>query len=328
MVRWGFLGAGFIATQALAPAVRAATGASLQAVAARSRDRAAALGPVTAYDDYAALQADPEVDAVYISLTNEQHLPWSVAAMRAGKAVLCEKPLALTAAEVAELQAVSAETGQLLVEASWYRWHPRVRLAQARLAEIGAVQHISAGFTFAGELAGNYRLEPGRGGGALYDVGCYAVSACLWAVGRGLPDVVVAQADLGPTGVDLHTRLILEWPDVTAEVQAGIDRDTGQWLVITGTDGELELRDQPFTAWQNDDTALWGSDGRGTVQVPVPAVDAYRLMVEEFSSVLDGGAGWVLPLEESRQTAAVLDAGFASLRRDGAAVELPAADLR
>ena len=327
MVRWGFLGAGFIATQALAPAVRAAAGASLQAVAARSLDRAAALGPVTAYDDYAALLADPAVDAVYISLTNEQHLPWSVAAMRAGKAVLCEKPLALTAAEVLELQAVSAETGQLLVEASWYRWHPRVRLAQARLAEIGPVQHVSAGFTFAGDLAGNYRLEPGRGGGALYDVGCYAVSACLWAVGRGVPDTVVAQAELGSTGVDLFTRLLLDWPGVTAEVQAGIDRETGQWLVITGTAGELELRDQPFTAWQSDRTALWVSDGRGTVQVPVPAVDAYRLMVEEFGAVLegaalDGGPGWVLPLEESRQTAAVLDAGFASLQRDGVPVHL------
>lgn len=322
MVRWGFLGAGFIATQALAPAVRAATGASLQAVAARSLDRAVALGPVTAYDDYAVLLADPDVDAVYISLTNEQHLPWSVAAMRAGKAVLCEKPLALTAAEVLELQAVSRETGRLLVEASWYRWHPRVRLAQARLAEIGAVQHVSAGFTFAGELAGNYRLEPGRGGGALYDVGCYAVSACLWAVGRGLPERVVAQADLGPTGVDLHTRLVLDWPGATAEVHAGIDRDTGQWLVITGTDGELELRDQPFTAWQDDATALWVSGGSDAVQVPVPAVDAYRLMVEEFSAVLGGGAGWVLPLEESRQTAAVLDAGFASLGLDGAAVHL------
>ena len=317
MIRWGFLGAGFIATQALAPAVHAATGASLQAVAARSRDRAAALGPVTVYDDYSALLDDPDVDAVYISLTNEQHLPWATAAMQAGKAVLCEKPLALTALEVAALQQVSRETGQLLVEASWYRWHPRVQLAQARLAEIGPVQHVSAGFTFAGQLAGNYRLEVARGGGALYDVGCYAVSACLWAVGRGLPDVVAAQAELGPTGVDLSTRLVLDWAGATAEVQAGIDRDQGQWLVITGSSGELELRNQPYTAWKTDATELWVSDGAGTRQEPVAATDAYRLMVEQMSSVLSGGPGWVLPLEQSWQTAAVLDAGFRSLQHAG-----------
>ena len=345
MIRWGFLGAGFVATQALAPAVHAASGASLQAVAARSRDRAAALGPVTAYDDYAAVLADPLVDAVYISLTNEQHLPWAVAAMRAGKAVLCEKPLALTAAEVLELTAVSAQTGQLLVEASWYRWHPRVLLAQATLAQIGPVQHVCAGFTFAGELAGNYRLDPQRGGGALYDVGCYAVSACLWAVGRGLPDAVTAQAVIGPSGVDLATQLLLDWDGataggvtaggvtaggvtaggvtaggVTAEVQTGIDREQGQWLVITGAEGVLELRDAPYTAWKNDVTQLWISDGRSTRRVGVPATDAYQLMVENISSVLAGGAGWVLPLAESSQTAAVLDAGFASLRQDGVTV--------
>ena len=321
MTRWGFLGAGYIATQALAPAVHAASGASLQAVAARARDRAASLGPITAYDDYAALLADPDVDAVYVSLTNEKHLPWAVAAMRAGKAVLCEKPLALSAIEVEEMTAVSAQTGQLLAEASWYRWHPRVRLAQARLAEIGSVQHVSAGFTFAGHLEGNYRLEPQRGGGALYDVGCYAVSACLWAVGRGLPSGAAATSELGPTGVDLDTRVVLDWAGATAEVHVGIDRDQGQWLVITGTAGELELRDAPYTSWKNDATQLWISDGRGTERVPVPATDAYRVMVEEFSSVLSGGPGWVLPLEESRQTAAVLDAARASAAAGGMVVE-------
>ena len=308
-VRWGFLGAGGIATTALAPAVHAASGAVLQAAAARDLSRAGALGPLTAYDDYSALLADDQVDAVYISLSNEAHLPWSVAAMRAGKAVLCEKPLALTAAEVDELAAVSAQTGQPVVEASWYRWHPRVRLAQERLPAIGPVQHVAAGFTFAGQLADNYRLDPARGGGALYDVGCYAVSACLWGVGEGLPSVVTARTELGPTGVDLVTEAILEWPSgAQAEVKAGIAAGEGQWLVLTGERGEIELRDAPYTSWKADDTELWVSDGSGTERLPVPATDAYRVMVEEVSSVLSGGPGWLLPLAESRQTAAVLDA--------------------
>jgi predicted dehydrogenase len=312
-VRWGFLGAGGIATGALAPAVHAASGAVLQAAAARDVARAAALQPLSSYDDYAALLADDHVDAVYISLTNDQHLPWSVAAMRAGKAVLCEKPLALTAAEVDELAAVAEDTGQLLVEASWYRWHPRVRLAQQRLPEIGPVRHVAAGFTFDGKLAGNYRLDPARGGGASYDVGCYAVSACLWGIGEGLPDEVAARSAYGPTGVDLTTEALLEWASgAQAEVRAGISGRDGQWLVLTGEHGEIELRDAPYTSWTTDDTELWVSDGRETERVAVPAANAYQVMVEEFSSVLAGGPGWVLPLSESRDTAAVLDAIRAS----------------
>ncbi|MCW2779531.1 MAG: hypothetical protein JWN17_3256 [Frankiales bacterium] len=311
-VRWGFLGAGMIATNALAPAVHAAQDAVLQAAGARDVARAAALGPVTAYGSYDEVLADPDVDAVYVALANDAHLPWTLAALEAGKHVLCEKPLGLTAAEVDVMAEASARTGRTVVEASWYRWHPRVRLAQQRLAEIGPVTHVTAGFTFAGQLEGNYRLEPGRGGGALYDVGCYAVSACLWAVGQGMPDAVAAQLELGPTGVDLDAKLVLDWDSgATAEVRAGISVDAGQWLVITGERGEVELRDAPYTSWKDDATELWVSDGTGTERVPVPATDAYRVMVEETSSVLSGGPGWVLSLEESRQTAAVLDAAFA-----------------
>ncbi len=310
MIRWGFLGAGMIAREALGPAVHAADGAVLQAAGARDVARAAALGPLTAHGSYDEVLADPDVDAVYVALSNEAHLPWTVRALEAGKHVLCEKPLGLTAAEV---DAMDAARGDLLVvEASWYRWHPRVRLAQQRLIEIGPVQHVTAGFTFAGQLDGNYRLDPAKGGGALYDVGHYAVSACLWAVGQGLPDDVAAQLDRGPTGVDLDARVVLDWDSgATAEVRAGISVDAGQWLVITGEHGEIELRDAPYTSWKDDDTELWVSDGTGTERVAVPATDAYRVMVEEVSSVIAGGPGWVLPLEESRQTAVVLDRALA-----------------
>jgi len=317
MIRWGFLGAGNIARTALAPAVHAAEGAQLHAVAARDPARAAALGPVRTHPTYEALLADDEVDAVYLSLPNDAHLPWSLAAVEAGKHVLCEKPLGLSAGEVDRLVQASQATGRTVVEASWYRWHPRVRLAQQRLAEVGSVAHVSAGFRFDGVPDGDYRLDPTKGGGALYDVGCYAVSACLWAVGRGLPDEVVARSELSPSGVDLDSRAVLSWeggPD--AEVHAGIAGGTGQWLVVTGEGGEIELRGDAFTA-RHDAVELWMSDGRGTERIPVPPVDAYRIMVEEVSSVLSGGPGWVLPLEESRLTAAVLDAAFASAAAGG-----------
>ena len=305
-VRWGFLGAGQIATVALAPAVHAATGAVLQHAGARDLDRAAALTPVRASASYDEVLADPDVDAVYVALSNEAHLPWSLAALEAGKHVLCEKPLGLTADEVRRLIAASERVGRTVVEASWYRWHPRIRLAQQALASLGPVRHVSAGFTFGGVPDGNYRLDPARGGGALYDVGCYAVSACLWAVGRGLPVDVAAQVRTGPTGIDLETTAILDWDGASAQVRAGIDDGEGQWLVITGESGEIELRDAPYTSWK-EPSELWVSDGRGTERVPVPAADAYRVMVEEVSSVLSGGPGWVLPLVESLQTAVVVD---------------------
>ncbi|MCW2598619.1 MAG: hypothetical protein JWM02_448 [Frankiales bacterium] len=305
MIGWGFLGAGNIARVALAPAVHAAEGAVLQAVAARDPLRAKGLGPLAVHSSYDGVLADPSVDAVYISLSNEAHLPWTLAALAAGKHVLCEKPIGLTADEVDEMERARGDL--LVVEASWYRWHPRVRLAQQRLPEIGTVEHVTAGFAFAGQLEGNYRLDPTRGGGALYDVGHYAVSAALWAIGRGLPVDVCARSRFSDGGVDLATEAVLDWDGASAEIRVGIDEGLGQWLVLTGSDGEIELRDAPYTSWKDDETALWVSDGTTTERVPVPATDAYRVMVEEMSSVLTGGPGWVLPLAESRQTAAALD---------------------
>ena len=232
--------------------------------------------------------------------------------------MLSEKPLALSAAEVDQMAALSAQTGLPVVEASWYRWHPRVRLAQQHLAGIGPVRHVAAGFTFAADLTGNYRSEPARGGGALYDVGCYAVSACLWAIGQGAPSEVTARSSYAGSGIDLDTTAMLDWPSgATAEVRAAMDRDLGQWLVITGDKGEIELRGEPFTAWKQA-SELWVSDGVDTQRLPVPATDAYRLMIEEVSAVLEGGPGWTLPLAESRQTAAVLDAALASAAAGGA----------
>lgn len=268
------------------------------------------------YGDYAELLAAPDVDAVYISLTNETHAQWSIAALSAGKHVLCEKPLAMSAAEVDAMTAAADLHRRVLVEASWYRWHPRVRLALdlVRDGAIGAVRHVAAGFTFDGQLDGNYRLEPARGGGALYDVGCYAVSSALAAFGGAAPRDVAARQRLGPTGVDLATEAILSFDDGEAEIRVGISEPPKQWLVITGDRGEIELPGAAYTSWIHDETELLVSAGAGTRRIPVPAIDAYRVMVEEVSAAITGGSGWLLPLSESRATAAVLDACFESAR--------------
>jgi predicted dehydrogenase len=298
----------------------------LQAVAARDVARAAALEPNgRCYDDYAALLGDDDVDAVYISLTNDMHARWSVAALQAGKHVLCEKPLALNAGEAQAMAEAAVDADRMLVEASWYRWHPRVRRAQELLAAgaIGTVRHVAAGFTFAGDLEGNYRLEPARGGGALYDVGCYAVSAAQWAFGGAPLLDVAARQQIGPTGVDLVTDALLTFADGDAEIRAGIAEPPRQWLVITGDAGEIEFREAAYTSWRDDPTELLVSDGTTTGRTVIPPTDAYRVMVEETSAVIERRPGWVLPVGESVATARILDAIFAAARGPaGSAAEL------
>jgi D-xylose 1-dehydrogenase (NADP+, D-xylono-1,5-lactone-forming) len=331
-VRWGFIGAGNIANRALGPAVRSSYNAILSAVSARDLGRAQRFGdtfgpavgtPVSSYVSYADVLADPLVEAVYISLANDDHKPWSEAALAAGKHVLCEKPLGMDPAEVVSMTAAADAAGLHLVEASWYRWHPRVRLAQQLLADaaIGTVRHVTSTFTFDGVAAGNYRLDPSKGGGALYDIGHYALSGALWAFG-GLPHEVVAKQLIGPTGVDLTTDAVLSWADGDAEIHVSIGEPERQALIITGDDGEIELRDKSFTAQLNDHLELWVSrGGKGTERIPVQAADPYRLMVEEFSSVIRGGEGWLLPLSESRDGAILIDACFTSARSSGSAVD-------
>jgi D-xylose 1-dehydrogenase (NADP+, D-xylono-1,5-lactone-forming) len=325
-VRWGVLGAGWVVDRATGGAIASAAGAEWVALAARDAQRAERLAerfgvPVTyaGPGTYARLVADESVDAVYIALANDAHATWALRALDAGKHVLCEKPLALTGAEVREVAAAAAANDRLLVEASWYRWHPRVQLAQERLAAgaVGRVRHVAAGFTFSGVPEGNYRLDPARGGGALYDVGCYAVSAALWATGEQPVDVQ-ARATTGPSGVDLTTDVVLDFPGgATAEVHVSIAEPERQWLVITGDAGEIELRHAPFTAWLGQHTELWVSDGGTTERMPVPADDAYRIMVEQVSAAVRGEPAWVVPVADSLATAEVLDAAREAARARG-----------
>jgi xylose dehydrogenase (NAD/NADP) len=317
-VRWGVLGAGRIADVAMLPAIGTASGASLAAIAsrdvARARSFAERHGVARVHETYDALLADPDIDAVYIALANDAHAPRAIDALSAGKHVLCEKPLALSVAEVDAMTAAAERAGRLLVEASWYRWHPRTRTVERLLREVsvlGRVTYVSAGFTFDGVAAGNYRLDPALGGGALYDVGCYAVSAAVWAFGTP-PRSVSAKADVGVTGVDLTTALTVTFDGGDADLRASIAEEPRQWLTITGDRGEVELRPEPFTAWEGTETEVVFTSADGVSADPMPAANAYRLMVEETSAVIDGRDGWVVPLADSRATAAILDAAFES----------------
>ena len=337
-VGFGFLGAGNIARTALGPAVHAADGAHLQAAAARDASRAAALEPAgRSVDDYAALLGDDAVDVVYISLANDAHAPWTVAALEAGKHVLCEKPLGLDPTEVRRMHDAAAAADRLLVEAWWYRWHPRTLRAIELIGAgaIGRVARVESEFSFDADLTGNYRLDAGRGGGALYDVGCYAVDAARWALGAGALDVVSAEGDVRG-GVDVRASASLAGADGTvADVRCGIQGSEEQLVTVYGEEATLVLgrpaftakdvacslhlvpvtsplvpepsaaapRDEPSTAAARPAPFLVRADRRSEVFSPV---DPYRLMVEAVSRAVRGHDEWLPTAQDSLDISLVL----------------------
>lgn len=310
-VRWGFLGAGWIAHRALAPAVHCADGAVLQAVAARDEGRARSLSPRgSVHPAYGDLLEDEDVDAVYLSLTNEAHLPWTLAALDAGKHVLCEKPMALSEDEVARMVTAAEDADRLLVEALWPRWHPRVRRAEALIATgaIGAVTSVDAGFSFSSVPPDSYRLDPARGGGALYDVGPYVVGAALWAVPTGAVSVVAADSVRASSGVDLTTTARLSVGDATATVHASIGEDYREWVRVTGREGSIEFSPPAHTAWLTA-SRLTRRRADGELVQEFPAVDGYQIMVEQLSRAIRGDrSAFVAGPGESLRLAAAMDA--------------------
>ncbi len=306
-VRWGFLGAGFVATKALAPAVHAADGAVLQAVAARDAARAAALEPWRQTSSYEEVCASDDVDAVYVALPNSSHLPWVLTALDCGKHVLCEKPLGLDAGEVQAMTAAADAADCLLVEATWTRWHPRMQRLQTLIADLDRPKLVRGWFTFSGVPQDNYRLDPTRGGGALLDVGAYVVGAATMALGPEDVDVETTLRHVGPTGVDLTTEATLSNRHGLASVVASIERPVAQGLQVEAGSTLWELPDEAFTNWHSPSSLVVTSNGVRHEE-RFRACDPYRLMVEAVSARIRGTDAWVLPLSTSYAVAAVLDA--------------------
>ena len=305
--RWGLLGAGWIATKAIAPAMHAASDAIVQAVASRDSARSRALNPVTIHESYEALINDPLVDAVYISLPNHLHCQWSVAALKAGKHVLCEKPFAINSSEVELMVKTARENDRLLVEAVWSRWHPRMaRLVDyVKAGNIGKLHSIESSFTFPANIAGNYRLSPAMGGGALFDVGVYPLHAMAALVGDNA-QMKIQKCDVttGPTGIDLTTTWQLRFAgSITAQGVASFEMPEHQSLIVHGSKGSVELiGSEAFTSWNSPSQLRLGENIE-----EFDAVDPYQLMIENFGKKIQGQESWVLPLETSLFVQRALD---------------------
>ncbi|HEV7452107.1 MAG TPA: MFS transporter, partial [Pseudonocardiaceae bacterium] len=223
-VGWGLIGAGGIATDSVGPALHTVAGSLVRAAASTDMARTRALGAEIACSSYEQVRQDPQVDVVYVSLHNSAHMKWCADALSAGKHVLCEKPLAMTASEVADMADLAASTGKLLVEAMWVRWHPRMRELRGILGHVApaGVRRVDIVFEGPEPSPGNYRLAPVLGGGALLDLGCYAMAAVLEVFDWEIPTVLGAELRRGPGGADASTRAELQFAGGTVSVHVAL----------------------------------------------------------------------------------------------------------
>jgi predicted dehydrogenase len=331
-IRWGVLGAAAIAVGRTMPALKQASSATLLALASRDaakgRKVAEALGIPKVHASYDALLADPEVDAVYVPLPNQLHFEWSLRALQAGKHVLCEKPLCISAEQVALLCTERDRSSRHIEEAFAFRNHPQ----WAKLDEIVAADTIgevrAAHITLAKRFLdpADVRNDPAAGGGALYDLGSYAISACNMVFKR-LPRRVVAALDYDPGfGIDRLSSALLDYGGrhaaFTVGTQAGSDAwGTHQQFSLLGSHGWVRMN-FGFAHARPTACELEVGDENSVGAFPTEThhfepANHYLLQVERFSQRLLGLPVPVWPIEDALHTLRTIEALFASARQGG-----------
>ena len=309
---WGVLGAGFIANRAMIPAIQHSSQARVLAIASRDQQR----GQQTAqrfsiervYNDYSALLDDPDVQVVYIALPNHLHHTWAIRAAQAGKHVLCEKPLALNAAECDEIISTCHSLKVLLMEAVMYRFHPRMQALKHMLemGEVGDLRFIHTAFSFPFDAPANYRAFPQFGGGALLDIGSYCVNAARW-LSNSEPTAIRTEFSYSHDNIDLSHSAILEFgPQLSAHIQCSFNAAEHQVIEIVGSAAAITAP-LAFTAWRDDTTDLLIQRGPVFERREFAPADPYQLMVEHFTDCALGKAALMYPPEDGRNTLRVLD---------------------
>lgn len=321
-MRWGVISTANIGRAAVIPALQRAENAEVVAVASRDLERAQAfadeLGIPRAYGSYEALLGEEEIEAVYIPLPNSLHRLWSIRAAEAGKHILCEKPLALDAAECREMEAAARDNGVRLMEAFMYRFHPQTDkvLELVKQGAIGRPSLIYAAFTFRLGDRDNIRLRPELGGGALMDVGCYCVNICRTLADRE-PIRAQAFARWGETGVDEQMVGTLEFDDgLQAQFSCGLFLARREFYQVAGTDGHLEVPSSFLPGTK--ETIVREVHGReGSVSHEIPGVDEYQLMVEHFVDCVRQRQPFRYPAGEAYHNMRAIEALYRSARSGG-----------
>jgi predicted dehydrogenase len=330
VLRWGILSTADIALRKVIPGVRTAARCEIVAIASRdgvlARRAAERLGIPTAHASYDALLADPNVDAVYIPLPNHLHAEWTIAALRAGKHVLCEKPLAMTADDAQRMVDVAHESDRHLMEAFMYRHHPSwvAALDLVAAGRIGTLTAVQSWFSYFNDDPANIRNVRDYGGGALFDIGCYSVNLSRMVFG-GEPWRVAASLRRDPaTGVDVLTSAILDFEGGIATFSCSTRTETDQRVDIYGTTGRISI-EIPFNIPPDRPTRVFLTAGGDPPVAPdrqvveFPTADPYGVEFERFATaVLDGGPTPVPP-EDAVANLRVIESIFEAADRGTAA---------
>ncbi|MBT8240168.1 MAG: Gfo/Idh/MocA family oxidoreductase [Acidimicrobiia bacterium] len=306
-VRFGVIGAGsFVANAAVIPAISRRDSSELVAGCSLGREPDPRWSAV-AVDRYDSVLSHPDVEAVYIPLPNHLHLPWILACARAGKHVLCEKPLALTAAEARAAAQAYDEAGVLLAEAWMTPFHQRWRsmMAHVTSGQLGSATAVRTTFTFTikHEDRDNYRFDPAMGGGALHDVGIYCLGPAvhLWGAQPATVEVTDQQHR---NGIDLTTEFRLTWDkDHAAVGRCSFVEQEEQSIVVTCERGVIQSDIQAHTGGANATNFRWSGETAPGIEeersVEIPNNDPYQAMVERFSQAVRGVREWPRPVGRS-----------------------------
>jgi xylose dehydrogenase (NAD/NADP) len=325
-VRWGLMSTALINRRVI-PAIRTSERSDLIAVASRDRQKAEAYAAdweiAQVFGSYEEMLASEAVDAVYISLPNHLHAEWSIKAMEAGKHVLCEKPFAISVADVDQMIATADRTGRALAEAFMYRHHPQTKLIGEWIEDgrLGEITYFQGVFNFMGLEPNNVRLAPEMGGGALWDVGVYPLSLAQYVMG-GPPEKVVGDQLLGSSGVDMFFVGQLRYNGGRiAHISCSFNTPFHTFAQIMGTKGTLTVY-RPFIA-MHDQSHLYFTEPDGKPElVPVPAKELYLGEVEDMNAaVLDGTPNY-LTLAESRNHVRTVLALYESAQNNSQVVSL------
>ena len=292
-IRWGVLSTAKIGRNHVVPALHAAAGADVLAIASRDRRRAERVASELAiprhYGSYEELLADGDVDAVYIPLPNHLHRPWTLAAIDAGKHVLCEKPLGLTADEARTMVDRAAYGGVLLGEGFMYRHHPAWETIFDLVASdaIGDVVAIQSWFSYDNDDPGNIRNRPEWGGGALLDIGCYPISITRRLLGDD-PDGVDATMSIDPeTNIDVVTSAIVDYGHAHSGFTVSMRAKWSQRVAIMGTTGQL-WTDRPFNPRRDQPVTVHLDRDDGVDVITVEPADQFRIQMERFGRAIRG----------------------------------------
>ena len=316
VLRWGILGTGRV-TRWIIAALRASERNEAVAVGSRDAGRAAAFAREWAIPrgvaGYAALVEDPGIDVVYNALPNHLHVEWTIAAARAGKHVLCEKPIALTAEDVDRVADAARASGVVVAEGFMYRHHPQTEKVRelVRAGAIGALQLVRGSFTITLARPDDVRLDPALGGGSLWDVGCYPVGWARLLAGTE-PLEAVGWDVRGETGIDEAFAGQLRFapqraggPEVLAQIDSGFRMPFRAQVEVVGTAGVIAVA-RPYKPQPRETFTLTREDEVQAVEVAGP--EPYRGEVEDIADAVLLGRPPRIPLSDSRGNVAALQA--------------------